>query len=339
MNRLVAVLVACMIALPACAPGRGLRVSMRESAVDITFGGPRSTPAPRPPRSGLGGSTFPGFIVPPVLIDEPAPSPEPSLVADCPVADPFGVPAVDAGSAVDADPREGGYVYRRVGYVQSVPTSDPGGQQAVFSAPKQPMAPAVVRAVRNVRHETGATPRLRYDLVQTEGSLTTTTTYVVDNTSGLYVERIVTEREDLPGGPAGRSGVETFQPQPMIKIANLPLQREGTEGGAVTPAQQSHGTDPLTGIVMDSYFQTVGHERVDACGSVLDAWTVKVHGSFQRPNVRQYTFAGDFAFAPQFGGLIVRDHILIGDGRDDTAGVFFQQESDSTVNAPDPEEP
>lgn len=334
--RRASIAIALIFALSACGRG-GVSVGMKEAPIDITYGA-QGTPSPasRPLGAGLGGTTFPGFISPPVLLPPPVTNdPPPVAVETCPTADPFAVPARSAGSTVDGLPRMGGYGFVRDGWVQTARTDDPRGQAAVQDAPKQPLSPRLMRFARNA-HRVDANVS-EYDIVQQDGYLKTTTTYSIDNTSGMYIKRIVTERADLPPGPIGSSGVESFNPQPMIKIFNLPFVPERVDGGVGTPTQESSGVDPLTGVYMQTYFRTVDHERIDACGTVLDAWMIRVSGSFQRPNVRQFNFSGNLAIAPQLGGLIIRDEVLITGGRDDAAGLFFQQQSSATVTAPEPE--
>jgi hypothetical protein len=354
--RVRAALVAVAVALAggACGPGHAQHIGLKSTPLNLLYGDQRTTgpsvPAARPANAEVQPTTFPSFIAAPVPLsgrDEPAAidavadDTTPTRVAEsaCPAPSPLAVPAKEAGTIVDAPPKPGVYHFRRTGQLQTASLQDPRGYDAAQDAPARPLSPEVVREVRNVQvlHPPGQPEQFQFDVVEPGAGLRTTTTYLIDNTSGIYIERVVTERAGLPGAPGQPTGVESFNPAPAIKIVTLPMAIDPFAGGNLAPAQRGQGVDPLTGIEMQVDVQNQGRVRVDACGERLAGWKVLINdGQFQRPNVRDFQIAGSFVVAPQLGGLVIADDISLFTGRDYPENIVFQQQSAATVNSSEP---
>jgi hypothetical protein len=236
---------------------------------------------------------------------------------------------------VPAPPAEGRYTFDRHGFVKSSTASYADAEAAL----PQSLDGAVYRDVSNVstRSSSGsADPEITYDVTQAEGRVSTTTTYVIRPDDGVYIQRIVTQATDLPGSPTTSTGTESFSPQPAIKVVDLPLAVQAAPGSQTNADQSGQGVDPLTGVYMENYFQTVGRTTVLGCSETIDAWRVDVNaGAFRRPRVRTFAFRGSFAFAPQLG-LIVSDDIELYDGVDEYRGTYFHQRTTSVVDSSRP---
>jgi hypothetical protein len=338
----------------ACGPDHARQIGLKSKQLDLLYGrqGPAAESAPlsRPPGAEPDPTTFPSFLAAPVKLsgggallstqdDGPGPDGPPADTSPCPKPSKLAVPKDPADTVVQAPPKAGVYRFRRTGDLRTAPLSDPRGYDAAKDAPAQPLSPEVVREVRNVSVvETPGQPKqFRYDVVEASPGLKTTTTFRIDNTAGIYIERIVTERTDLPAGPAGSTapgtGVESFNPQPAIKIVNLPMAVDPIAGGALAPAQRGQGVDPLTGVFMQVDIQNKGRVTVPACGEVAAGWLVSITaGNFNRPNVRDFQIAGSFTVATGLGGLVIADDVYLFQGRDYPENIVFEQRSAATVN-------
>lgn len=342
-------LVAAVVLAGCSGPKVPLEIGMNEAAVDIIYGDhnrPPDVPQPRPP--GALASTAPGFIGAPESIAPSTPATErpgsnavrtsTTVVVKC--ADPPGQGAVTdpAPSAVTRPPAAGSYGFRRQGQIK---TAD--NDAALDKATARELSSEVARAVGNVTTEPSAGDRLafRFDVVETASGIRTTTSFLVDSgradtpgSGGLFITRILTERPDLPAAPPNGPGVESFNPQPPIRIMDLPAATtQNQSSGGLLPRSQSVGTDPLTGASMTIVYGTEFRRPVNACGTVVDAWQVRIYpeSSYSRQGVRSYSIAGTFKMAPQLGGLVVEDSFTL--RGTDVGGKAFEQKSSATINS------
>lgn len=352
-RRLVAFCSLAVMAAGACGPDTSVDIGVRAAAVNLNFGDPKAKKAAPVLDVPITG---PGFVAPPVRLDLPTDLPAAPLHSRprtgplkraCPTAK-AGTGAEEAAPAsVTAPPKPGLYSFRRTGHLAV------GGT----GAEKQPLSEVVVQEVANVLSVAApgdaTAARISFDVIQTEPGLRTTTSYVIDPagvaldpraSGGLKIAKIVVERADLPGdalaGIAGVSGVETFEPQPPVKIMNLPAALEPVPTDA---SMSSRGVDATTGAVMEVFSATQERVSVDVCGRVIQGFRVRVSfndptygpraSSYQRPEVRGHTFSGDFVFAPQFALIVHQSLTFVGT---DVGGVPFELHSTSTINNVEP---
>lgn len=342
--RLGVLVVAGLVLTSACGPTVDVKVGVESQPLDLTYGAQDKTGDAIPDRasgSGLDGTSFPGFITPPVFVSgQPKPFPPkpaaPPIIEPCP-APVSGAPAKPVGAEVSAPPAPGSYFFRRVGGLQ---TSAVSYQDALDSEPAA-LSPYVERKVANVIERESATGReFQYDVTQIETGLRTTTTYLVRPTDGIFISRVITEQEGLPATTGAPEGTESFVPRPMIRIANLPMAIEVNPGSQGTPDQTGAGVDPLTGVAMDVYFHNTGTRLVEGCGAMFEGWNIAVDsGTFRRPRVRTFAFKGEFVVSPRLGGLVISDNIELYQGVNEYEGKYFRQTSQTTLNTDVPTEP
>lgn len=296
------------LALTACAgPQAPLNVGLKELPSDVELGaGERTTPtvAPVPPvglplaRSAV-RQFEPPFEVPAI----PSPAPE-----ACPAADPRDAPAREAVNTVAAPPTPGDYPFRNEGLFEVTGANAKSGRFPTSS----------MRRVANVSRIgfTGTSEVwYRFDVEATLGELSTTTTYTLvpegevpqvepGSGAGLYITRVRTE--------FANGSEEDFQPTraPGLLLLPFPL--------VVGHTWEAAGTDPRSGVTM-AFTGRVGQKtRVDACGTPLDAWTVRIAGTVgEEPPGGAVSPAGytsvvaDYAFGTQYGALSLADTVQI----------------------------
>ena len=295
-----------------CAPDVKTDVSVRDYSTDIIYGS-QVEDVPPPPVPGADPVVgFPGFIVPPppaTFVTAPAAGAPPVTRAQpppppCPAADPFAFPAVPADRSVTTTPAAGAYTFRQSGSV------------TVGQAAPRPL-PATTS--REVRDPATSTVERRFDVVVESFGDVTTTTYAVRQATGdpaadgVYLTRVVTRRST--------GAVEEYSPAQGVRILALPATRSAS--------WRDVGTDPLRGTSMIVEGTVVDKSRVDACGTPLDAWTVKVSGRVIGPG-KDLTLTATYQVGTQFGGFVLADDVAI-KGTD--AGVTFDLKSVATVNS------
>lgn len=358
-----------------CGPSISSEIGIRGEPVNVALGdrGTDTPPVLDVPTSGY------GLIAAPVRLDVPpeqrqphsfngdlAPTPPPPPA--CPRSR-TGAAEEAAPSAVSRGPKEGVYPYRRSG---SVSYGEPGEPlDEVAARPGAQLSDFLRRQIKNVV-ETPSTdaagPRVAFDVVQLEPGLRTTTSYVVDpagakvgdplgvtterrTAPGLKITRILLERSDLPGdGPVGTgpgASRESFDPQPPVKIMNLPASEEtnpDADGLVATGATRDdvRGVDPVTGASMTVFQATKSRVNVDVCGRVIQGWRVQVSfehpagtltSAYDRPQVRDYTFVGEFVFAPQLALILRESFVFAGH---DVGGRPFVMRTDATLSSVEP---
>lgn len=75
--------------------------------------------------------------------------------------------------------------------------------------------------------------------------------------------------------------------------------------------------------------------RVNACGTPLDSWTVKVNGRLLGP-AKDLTVTATYQVGTQFGGFVLADEVVIS-GTD--RGARVELRTAATVNAIEPAPP
>jgi hypothetical protein len=285
--------------------------------------------APRPPNSRL-----------------PRPTPLSSPKSPCPPAALTAFPAQEAGLTVAGRPAEGLYRWKRTG-TQTV---------ATLPGVKLPIDGFEQRLVRNVIKVSDT--EYTFETIQPElaGGITTISTFKVKTDT---VSRSVTPPVTVPDPnqslpvnppapppalPPGTPGVPSPPGRvragdPERGISLMKLQRVDAQGNSseltfspavlyfplqVEPGEEftSVGIDPRTGSVLQHRGRVMRHERVDACGEIVDGWAVEstqtFSGSAQTSPPRTYRYI----VAPQLGGIIVSEEIHVTSPQGQTDAVF-----------------
>lgn len=260
----------------ACGPRERVSLGVRDVITDVLLSSARPTPSAGPAAPLPPGFPFvpvdvsPGgdgsVSLPPLPSESPLPAPQ-----SCPPARPLASPAHAAPNRPDVAPRPGSY-----------PTRVDGSYRLTGSiAASGVYGPSGVRVVRNVAPlSQGA--GWSYDIADERGL---TTSYEVipaalgpDNVPvdsanqpvptqpGIYITGFSYERAD-------RTAL-TLAPQPPLMVAKLPF--------TAADKWTSHSTDAAKGVSIVLNGQTgLGTRfdpvkaRVDACGTLLDAWWVE----------------------------------------------------------------
>jgi hypothetical protein len=351
-----------LVVLTACGPDVARQAYIQRHKVDVLYGNPAALkrPAPRPPGANPVNVGFPSFVSPPpaITVDNgagarqaTAPVPPTPIIGACPAAPASAAPVTSADSSVAGTPAPGGYLYRRVGDVSY------GGRTF-------PLAGAVRREVSDITSSGAGPDAVRtFKVAQVEGAIggadvgvavRTTTTYQVDPTSPSRPNGVQTTPEEGFAGikllevtTEGPNGTDHFAPASPVRIATLPLLPDAHRWGTDPNDVSEKGTDPLNGAVMQVQHRTVERGTVDACGVVHQTWRVEVQGQFNTGTSTTY-FRSVIDVAPQFGGLILRDELVLTDATPTDAngdGVWefgkpaqFQLATVSTVTSVKPVE-
>ena len=318
-RRAIVMTLACLLAgsaVTACAPSHGVLVSDREVQTDILLKGRPAPPTPPPP-------VQPGFPLAPVPVVVPASGPVVALpqvppvppVQSCPSASPL-VGARDPATALPPGPP----VARTYSFRQSG-TFSVGKTNGSFPS----------TLTHSISHVTSVTGGWSYVDTDSSGMTVTYDVYpkqrvasgepvTTDNATaqpteaGIYVRSFTYRRAD--------NTVDSLSPQPELLVAPLPLNNAGA-------TWRARGVDPVTHIAVVVNGQVgVGPkfsplvDRIDACGTVLQAFWVEYTlaadnsattgvntGSAEPPSSLRgpdldVTFVGTrVAFAPQYGGI------------------------------------
>lgn len=282
--------VALAVMSSACGPKPGLEVGVKDYPTSIIFGG-KKKPAPLPPLPAIVPSPyFPSFIEPPaplpVYVPPPLPLPPPPA-CKLPNLD-AEVPAVPAAAA--DGPKDGASTYTVAGFTREGTVEKP--------------LPA--KQVRAVKRGAADAVSITWDVATTTDTGTYTVTYALlhplsdSSLDGLYIRRVVTT--DKTGAV-----VEAFDPtgEGLRIFAQPAANGTSWNSGAADPLR---GTSMrLTGMVKDK-------ERLNICGTIVEAWSSVV--SIDVDKVDPQT--GDsvtshidatYTVAPQYGGLIIADKV------------------------------
>jgi hypothetical protein len=310
MRRLAVVALGLAMTASACGgPQRPFELGVKEIPSDLLLGRQTKPPLPLPAQlppmtfffSDVAGPTPPPPELPPPL-PEPTPVPDP-----CPEANPLDPVRLETQIDAPRPPTPATYAYRTSGTVigNSLRTLGPTSTHDVANI--VPLAPG----------------EFTFDVGVQEGDRRTVTTYhVVPRTSlvvppGLYIARV------------DSGDIVPFQPKPELMLLPFPA----LPGAAYNAA----GTDGLTTVRYDG--RVVDTERIDACGTNIDAIHVEITngvattGRAQDGEQRTETFSASYAVATQYGGLPVREH-LVGD----VAGLRLSRAIDAVITS-EPKDP
>ena len=313
MNRVLPLLAAACLAAGCGGPDDPLSVGFKEVPSNVVLGA-QSSPSPAPVVVPSVGSQPPSFTLPPppsvVTLPPPTfdvpdpvrpvapPVPQPTGPA-CPVVDPLKAPAVEAPAPVELRPAKAQYVFRNLGRFE---VSGADARSGAFPA----------RSLRTVSGPLETANGFLFDVAETLGDVTTTTTYDVVQRQpvgspfapGLYIAKIVSRDS------SGQESV--FEPAPELQLAAFPLVR----GARV----ESRGVDPRTQTAMSFVSTVTGKARVDACGEPLDSFTLDLTEGRLISPTQDLEFTSTYAIGTQYGGLVLRETVAFA-GQDGDAGV------------------
>ncbi|MHB8719414.1 MAG: hypothetical protein ACYDAC_11065 [Candidatus Dormibacteria bacterium] len=284
--------------LSGCGPTAPLDLTVEQAATSVLYGQPSSSPAPAVPAPLP--APAPVFVAP-VYVPLPPPAtfeaatPAPTPPPACPSADPLSAAPLAAPATPSQPPPAATYAWRVSGQYQS------GGSTV-------PFPPTSTITVGNINTQ-GGQGAYSFDVTDTSSGLSgrepVTTTYEVvpapqggtaggvstNQASAIYITKVVTVE------PATGTTL-TFVPTPPIEFMALPAapkeswssvsSNAGTAGAAAT-------TEMLSGSI-------VGHARVDACGTLLDAWDVQVTGTITGPT-QTLKLTEEYWVGTEYGGL------------------------------------
>lgn len=318
-RHLALVLVALSLGTACGGPEFGLRGHLKEAPVDIRFGaqnGDADRDLVADPARNIGPGFPSVFTAPPLIRRLPN---NPPAVA-CPEAGPFEFPEIASSPTATAPPKAAVYPYR---YAGRVTETLPNGQKRIAELPT-----AGTQEVRNVA-AAGDFGGFSFELVERYNATVTTTALRVEPTgptggqlpnqpppidgpaflpdppdpvfvptpaAGVFVDRITTM---YPNG-----STDSFKPVISLLVFAFPAKA----GESV----RSVGVDGAVSSAVVLRSTAVDRERIDACGTVLEAWKVRLVGDVVDARDRSLastSFDQTIYFATQYGALPVAQEI------------------------------
>jgi hypothetical protein len=297
---LLAVTASALLAT-ACGPHKDLALDLRSVSITV----PRLiTPAVQlvPPAPAPLPASLPS-IPPPVTFLPPAPStqvapPTPPTAPACRSASPFAVPAVPASQLVEAPPAPDAFKQF------SLTRFTAGGKKGEANPLQDVVITALPKALTSVGQAVDA-----YRVVRTDP---------ISKTSSVEVYQLV-HPSDLPSaispgiylvGLAWKDAVRgelSFQPSGN-GLFLLPSPVEVAASG--TPQYVGSATDPETLTTLTLTRNVTGRKRVNACGELIDTFTVELTGALVTPALSRQV-AWTQQLATSYGGVDVEDHLRL----------------------------
>lgn len=307
-----------IIGLTACGPDIGLTVGVREDPVNVVIGDQRK-PSPTavvlPPPLDNPLPSFPPFVIqPPTALVAPVATPLPPT---CPNIGPFDYPKVPGTNSISKPPVTAGYDFRQGGketsgtstytlpsidhrtYGNVIPDPTLGPQSFTFDVTQQLFGDKVVTTY--LVNPSGSAPT-KIPGGPSPAPSSPPGAFIVDpRTAGMYISSIVDTKPD---------GSQTqFSPANAVMLAPFPL--------TLNASWSSQGADGVHSTTMTVQGQIVSqHDRVDACGTVVDAWRIHLTGNVadshtQPTSANQPGLSLDnlYEIAPQYGGVIVGEEL------------------------------
>lgn len=344
MKRKLFIPLALALMMGCAGPRAPLAIAIKEVPSDVVLGSkkrPEPTLVPIPP-TALPLDTRTISVFGPSLPDR-----QPSSFSNaletlyCPAASPLAVPEKPAVNTFSLPAAPGRYDFRNDG---SFEISGANAKKGIF-----PVASA--REVRNVRRVvTPASPEVRYqfEVSASLGELVTTTTYtlVPEQTTAPPTQGLLPDPQDASGSAAGLfiTRVQTVFPDgdsedftpansPGLLLLPFPISPGVTWDSA--------GGDPGSGMAM-AFSGAIGQKaRVDACGTVLDAWSVAINGEFGASEgtgltispTSRTSFVASYIFGTQYGGLSLMDTVEM---ERTAGGGVLRQKNHGTINSEPP---
>jgi hypothetical protein len=273
--------------LTACAgPRAHVDILGKQEPLDVAFGKPaasivKGNPPLVPVPSGLGVlpvSTTPGVT----YVDVPGQIPPPPPLPDCPTANPLSAPAQVAGDSVPSQVPDGTFPYRYSG----VTVDGTAGQK--FSGISKHV----------VTGSTVGNGVYKYSIDVTMLGATTTWSYLTAPGPGTVANIQGAIELTSVSGNGGFGYNASFKPDKPLRVFAQPAFAGSTWQDVESDAQS--GTVATISGTID------GKDRVDACGTKLDAWKSTVTLDITSPNESMKTTVSTW-WATQFGGLPIQE--------------------------------
>jgi hypothetical protein len=297
-GRLLALSLPLAIGLAGCGPDEQAQLGLRKFDQKIVFGAQRTaTPAPQPlpqapllpllplPNNVNPVPDFPTIVQPPLpRVPMPPTAPPPA----CPSADPLSVPALATTPRIDSLPAVASYEFRNEGKTTTAGgtvTSRQTSTRTVANSHRVTEVDGSVIGVFDVTDDLGGDKvTTSYKIVPKAGG--------IEEQAGLLITSVVKVNKD--------GTTDSFSPVPAIVLAPFPLQAQTT--------WQSAGTDPLSQSSIELQGSVGKPVRVDACGSLVEAWPLSINGVIATPQSGgQANFTATVDLASQYGGIAVAD--------------------------------
>jgi hypothetical protein len=302
-KKLAVALVALALVGSACVRRGDPGIGLQDVQTDVEFAAARGAPANARPSAT------------PATAEPPDPSefdfgkdfldrlpPTTAKQTSCPEAPVSAAPAQEASLGAKGTPKVGVYRWNR------------SGEQKITTpiAITIPLGGSEKRLIRNVQQLGG--DDFTYEMAQSEvgtDEIVVTTFKVRPNAPneplpttdqrvgavdrGLSIMKI--ERFNSKSGQL----VSAFEPVTPVLLLPLP----------VLPGEQvqSAGVDPTSFNVLQINAQVTKRVRVDACGEVVDGWSVEGTRSFSQGSTAGTPHEYDFVVATQLGAMMISEHI------------------------------
>ena len=222
----------------------------------------------------------------------------------CPEAPVSAAPAQEAGLATQGTPKVGVYRWNRSGE-QKITTPIPL---------TIPIGGSEKRLIRNVQALDGGD--FTYEMAQSEvgtDEIVVTTFKVRPNAPNTQIPA-TDQRVGAPDRGLSIMKIERFNSktgqlvsafEPITPVLLLPLP--------VLPGEQvqSSGVDPRSLNVLQINAQVAKRVRVDACGEVVDGWSVEGTRTFSQGSTAGTPHDYDFVVATQLGAMMISEHIKV----------------------------
>jgi hypothetical protein len=365
--RLRGALAALVVAATACTgPRAPLNIDVGAVPTDILLGAKvRAVAAPpippvllTPPVPGAAPtSLLPIEVLPPQTGTSVTTAVEPPPPA-CPAGDPLQTPTLQAGGDIVETPKVATYTYRTSGSFEI------GGA----NAQKGVLPPTSVRSVK-VPAWNATRTAFEFDMeVKTAGQTTISHYRVVPATGNVANPHPTIPKNQVgdpaptippqtapaaraggptspgvylisvrqPSGAAVASSVRTFNGGNGMLLVELPISPHDHLDSTATTGDATLRYSSTVGKDVAGQYQP--HQRVDACGTLLDAWTVVIAGHVTQGASGDGTsidFTATYAIGTQFGGLILEDHEVF-DNADDSSAPVHRESHAVINNVPEP---
>ena len=278
---------AVALLLTACAgPRAHVDIGGAQEPLDVAFGKPEATivhgnPPLAPVPSGLGVLPVSGQGTV-TYIDAGGQLPPPPPLPPCPTANPLSAPAESAGDSVTSTVPTGTFPFRYSGV-----TSDNKKGEKFSGISKHA---ATGSAVGNGVY--------KFSVDVTMLGATTTWSYLVVPGAGTVANAQGAIELTSVSGDGGFGYNASFQPDKPLRVFAEPAYPGSTWQDAETDAQS--GTYATVSGTID------GRDRVDACGTKLDAWKSTVVMTISSANESIKATVSTW-WATQFGGLPIQE--------------------------------
>ncbi len=241
--------------------------------------------------------------------------PTSSKQTPCPEASVSAAPEQEASLAAKGSPRPGVYRWNRSG-------------EQKLTTPIEitlPIGGSEKRLIRNVQRLSGGD--YTYEMAQPEygtDEIVVTTFKVrpaapnerigtTDQRAGAIDRGLSIVKIDRFNAKTGQLA-STFEPVTPVLVLPLP----------VLPGEQfqSSGVDPRTFDALQINAQVTKRVRVDACGEVVDGWSVEGTRTFSAGNTQGTPHDYDFVVATQLGAVLISEHIKLTAAQGTFDGTF-----------------